>query len=406
MRNKVLGLAAGVLIAAVAAPTALAADVTVRVEGATTTLVPRTVVTVPTSAVKPDGTNACAGGSAGAALWAATSGGWSGTYYPSFSSYSVDTIKGETPAGPPDYANFWEFWINGKSASLGMCDVPVQQGDEILMIVQRCESSGPPNYECLNAPNLPLKLTVPAVATLGQAVTATVQTNASSGTLTPTSGASVTGGDLVATTGADGRAQLTFSTRGVKTVAATAVSGVRDSRQVCVTDGADGYCGTTAAPGVTPPDPSVSGADVIGATCISNGHDGLCGTADKTPPFPKLGGPVNGQRYKPGKAPRTLSGSVKQTDGSGVAKVELRLTRKSGKACTTYDGASERFVKLKRCGAQRGKWFKVGDRETWTYLLPGALGKGRYVLDLRVTDKSGNVSSLVRGSTRNVFQIG
>jgi hypothetical protein len=51
----------------------------------------------------------------------------------------------------------------------------------------------------------------------------------------------------------------------------------------------------------------------------------------------------------------------------------------------------------------------VGTTADWSYLLPSALGRGRYVLDVFVTDGRGNrlaSRDLQRGSSRVVFTVG
>jgi hypothetical protein len=61
---------------------------------------------------------------------------------------------------------------------------------------------------------------------------------------------------------------------------------------------------------------------------------------------------------------------------------------------------------MKRCGATHGTWFSVGSRADWRYLLPAKLGRGRYVLDLRVVDGKGNADTkLARGRNRVVFTV-
>ena len=54
-------------------------------------------------------------------------------------------------------------------------------------------------------------------------------------------------------------------------------------------------------------------------------------------------------------------------------------------------------MKAARCGAVNGTFFSIGDKSPWSYLLPQALTKGRYVLDTQVVDRAGNAT---RGSTR------
>jgi hypothetical protein len=54
----------------------------------------------------------------------------------------------------------------------------------------------------------------------------------------------------------------------------------------------------------------------------------------------------------------------------------------------------------------RGRWFAVGDRAQWSYLLPARLGRGRWVLDVEVTDRTGRRdTTLQRGRNRVVFFV-
>lgn len=382
MKKMVLGLLIGVLLAVPAE--AGATDVTVRVEGATQTLLPRTVVTLPTVAPKPDGTNDCAADSAGAALWVATGGQWSGTHY-SFG-YAVETIKGEGHNFPdPDY---WEFWLNGKSASAGVCETPLSAGDQVLMIVQRCEMAA--DYSCTNPPVLPLALTVPGSAQSGVPFTVKVDLLAKDGSRTAAPGVTITGGSGPVLTGADGSAQLTVDTPGpAVALTATKAGSVRD--------------GATLR--VTAPDEPAPAPEPVPAPCVTNGADGHCGSPDRTAPSLRLAAPLEGKRFTRRTAPTTLKGSV-TTGASGVAKIELRITRRTGARCVMYDGARERFVRMKRCGAQRGLWFPIGTSAGWSYMLPGPLARGRYVVDVRVTDNAGNTTTLARGTTRSVFHVG
>jgi hypothetical protein len=56
-----------------------------------------------------------------------------------------------------------------------------------------------------------------------------------------------------------------------------------------------------------------------------------------------------------------------------------------------------------RCGS--GAFFKVSSTPSFSYLLPGALARGRYVLDIQATDAAGNRTSLARGTSRTVFYV-
>ena len=59
-----------------------------------------------------------------------------------------------------------------------------------------------------------------------------------------------------------------------------------------------------------------------------------------------------------------------------------------------------------RCGAEHGRFFSVGSSAHFSYLLPFALPRGRYVLDVEATDAAGNHAPLARGSSRVVFEVG
>ena len=57
------------------------------------------------------------------------------------------------------------------------------------------------------------------------------------------------------------------------------------------------------------------------------------------------------------------------------------------------------------CGIDRAAFFTVGDAATFSYLLPAALGPGRYVLDAEAVNSSGQVSGLYHGTSRIVFYV-
>lgn len=381
MRRRCIGLAAGILAVAVSASPALAATVTVRVEGASDTLVARTQLATPPGVVNKDGGagHECPGENAIGGLEQATAGAWSGAW--TAFKYTVDAIKGESHVFGT--GTFWGLFVNDKAAQSGICDQPLQAGDDLLLAA--VPESGTAGVLAVAG--------VPAVVAPGRPFTVTVArtTTDFSGVATrdAIAGATVSGGGASATTAADGSAQLTLTARGPATVRAAHSPDVRSvAVPICVTDGSDGACGTTAA-----------------STCVTTGDDGNCGTKDKRAPRGKIESIREGQRFGKGKGPRGLSGLV-TADPSGIAGIRLRLTRNDHGRCQTFDGRSERLVTLKRCGATRGKWFSVGDRERWSYLLPSRLGAGRYVLDVQVTDRAGNVDTLLqRTRTRVVFTV-
>jgi hypothetical protein len=121
---------------------------------------------------------------------------------------------------------------------------------------------------------------------------------------------------------------------------------------------------------------------------VTTGSDGFCGTKDTIAPKAALSGLRNGKVFKHGKGPRKLKGTV-TADPSGLSAVRLSIVRKVDKRCWAYDGTTERFARH-RC---RGwKYFKIGDRNAWSYLLPKRLPLGRYTIKVAATDKSANRS--------------
>lgn len=383
MRRRSLGLAAVILAFAATPALAAPSPVTLRVEGASDTLIARTALTTTTATVNKDGVagHDCTGTSAAGALEQASGGDWTGTWSSGLG-YSVNAVRGETHTFGS--GQFWGFFVNDALASSGICGVELQTGDNVLLapISETATSFG-----VLGVSGFP------ATAPLGQPITVKVTRTTSDFTGTVTrdavAGATVSGGGASAVTGADGTAQIVLGTRGPTSLRASDSGDIRSaSEPVCITDGADGACGSSAA-----------------SACATTGDDGLCGTKDKRPPRGKIASVTEGQRFGKGKGPRTLRGIV-ASDPSGIADVRLRLTRDNRGKCQTFDGKTERFVAMKRCGAKRGKWFSAGYRQQWSYLLPSRLGSGRYVLDVEARDRAGNVDSLLqRTRTRVVFFV-
>jgi hypothetical protein len=211
-------------------------------------------------------------------------------------------------------------------------------------------------------------------------------------TIVPSSGATVSGGGAQATTDGDGHATLPVSDRGPVTITATKANRVDDSAVTCVSDGSDGFCGS-AKPGEPAP------------PCIHDGDDGRCGTPDRKPTYGFITSIREHQHFRKGHGPRELKGTS-DPDVSGLKDVQLRLTRNDRGRCATFSGTKLRFTHMKRCGARRGRWFSIGSKADWTYLLPKALGRGRYVLDLKTIDGAGNAdSTLARTRNRVVFFV-
>src|SRR5579864_5002734 len=105
------------------AHTASGATVTVRIEGASKTLLPPTAVTLDSGTVDNDGvaTDTCSGLSAAGALELASHGVWSGSFSTSLGGYLVTSIDGLE--FPSTGATYWAFWVNDAPASQGVCGV-------------------------------------------------------------------------------------------------------------------------------------------------------------------------------------------------------------------------------------------------------------------------------------------
>jgi hypothetical protein len=374
------GLVAGLVSAAllpVAPAGAAPVTVNLRVETAT-----RTVFEGPiTTDVRPfrftgeptghtcDGTSATGGPSAtpvptrGAAIARAAEAApfaIGGTWHEQFGA-TFETVAGEPVAFNPATQQYLVEYENGEGASLGACADDIQPGDDVLFAFARFGDRV-------------LELAGPAIAPPGVPVAVRVT---DAGTGVGVGGATVAG----ATTAADGTASIgPFTARGAQVLKAEKAGMVRSNRlRVCVTDGADGACGTRIE---QPP------------------------ARDTTAPTVTILGIRMGQHFSRRRAPRELRGAV-SADPSGLRAVKLRLTRRLRGTRWYFSGSKERFVK-RRCGKPPAKRrcgkppaFKVGESTDWSYLLPARLRRGRYVLEAYAIDRASN-----RGKeSRVVFRV-
>jgi hypothetical protein len=371
------------------------ATVTVRVEGLNETKVPPTQVTTTTAPVVKDGNpeHFCPGTNAAGALELATAGNWGGEWDGGKVSegkfeglgYAVETIDGE--GYPFSGGSFWDLWINNKAEEEhGVCGAEMQSGAQVLLFPCHYEEG----KECPN----PLGIDAPSSANIGEPVLVKVKKYRGSGEASPAAGATVTGGAAAAATDSSGDATLTFSSPGEYTLHATAPELVRTETTICVHNGNDGNCGTQAS---SVPATSTSGGGgstaggVAGSTTHYTGPYALVAAAT---------GVIDGHVYRRGHAPRVLSGRI--IAHSAVSSVSLALRRQYRRRCSAYDGVTERF-RSARCG--HASFFKVSANGLFSYLLPEALGPGRYVLDVQATDVAGNRTTLARGTSRLVFYV-
>jgi hypothetical protein len=358
----IAGTVAGLL--ALCAPAYAAPTVTVRVEGATSTLLERTSVTLGSGNGSP-----CDADTAGAALDAATKGNWDKQAF-------VSTILGETHKF--DNNDYWAEWVNkgqGFKRGGGLCADHLAEGDEVLLLV---DLSPPPSF----APTVfPLDLEAPSQVTNNAGplpVTVVEYTSATGnpgeGERTPVAGATITGGDVPVVTDAAGHADVPVTTLPANPLRLRATK-----------------------PGAAPSATETVSFFFKGVPQLEQPQQPPA-TPDRSAPTATLVGIKDKQTFTTG--PRELKGSF--ADVSGVKTVKLRLAKRAGGKCSYFSGKLETFRHTK-CGTE--KYFAIGDRADWTYLLPAKLGKGRYVLDAIAIDGAGNRTALARGTTRVVFTV-
>jgi hypothetical protein len=381
------------LTALLIAPGASAATVTVRVEGLNETKLASTAVSTTAAPVVKDGDgeHACSGTSALAALQLATGGHWGGPWNDEYNQYEIFSIEGESHIFEPEAATnyFWSFWLNDKEAEVGACEAQLQPGDRVLFF-PACFGVCPPA-------RLPLEISLAPSANVGESVTVAVEKYTSAGEGSPAAGVTVTGATAVAATDPAGHATLTFPSPGTFLVRAEAPGTVRSEQAICVHRGDDGTCATPLPPPSGPPASGVGGA-----------RTSVPPTPARWPIVARLLGLLQGHVYARRAAPRELRGSISL---SGVLRdVRLRLTRTRRNAhgrrrCSFYNARRERFRAMRRCGAVHGRYFSVGARARFSYLLPFRLPRGRYVLDVKASDTAGHRSRLARDTSRFVFYV-
>jgi hypothetical protein len=377
------------------------ATVTVRVEGFNgVTLLPQTQVTTSTTPIPVEG-GSCSGTSAGGALYDATHGNWK--VQDEKEGVAILGIDGVNlpPFGSGDYA-FWALWVESKFAESGACSEQLQTGDHVVFVGQ-CFALGP---ECSSesAPDHFLTEMAPSsnVANVGEAVSVTIgslSTASGAGEATLPAGVTVADGSQAVSPNAQGVATLAFPSAGTYTIQAHAPDAVpSDPYTICVHNGNDGNCGTPNDSGTSSTSTSTSGA-----TTPATGVAGFAKSAPYTGPYALVARAtdlIEDHTYGRIDAPRVLSGTV--LAHSAVSSISLQLRRRYKGRCYAYNGTRERFVAA-RCG--QGSYFKVSTSASYSYLLPAALAPGRYVLDIRATDASGNHTTLARGSSRIVFYV-
>ncbi|MEJ7891873.1 MAG: hypothetical protein WKF94_04475 [Solirubrobacteraceae bacterium] len=373
MKPNVRAGIAGLLIALAAAPVAGAAAVTVRAEGFAATVLPETTVsnlgTDNTVGAKQFScpTAADTGRSAAGALDRATASNWDGSSF-SFG-LTVERIL-TTDLGAFGAPTFWNFDVDNSSQQVGICDVNPEAGDEILFY-EACASASA--TACFTG--RPLDLIAPVNVDAGVPFTVSVreyddtQSPASSA---PAADATVAGGVAGAKTGSAGTARVTLDETGTTTLVATKGTQVRDSVTF--------RCRKGACLRIRPDSPSSA-------------------IADTTAPVSQVKSPRNRKVFKR-RGPRQLRAAIEEA--GSLASVKLALTWRVGRRCAAFRGDAERFARVK-CGSHPR--FVAGTDPQLSFLLPGRLGRGKYVFDVVATDAAGNTEALERGRNRVVFRV-
>jgi len=360
--------------------------VSVRVEGASSTLLPTTAVTPEV----PEPVSGCAVNSATTAINLAVKGNWDHGEAKGAKGNFTETILGETHDFTHE-SDTWAVWINDKWAG-GICEDLLAEGDEVLLVA---DHEPPPLY----APTvLPLVLAAaPASVVAGTPFTVQtklVHTRAGSfpeigeGTPTPQAGVTVWGGGTSATSDGNGNATLCVSRPGSYNLVARRPGNAPSAPVPVNVRGAL----ESACAGQLP-----SAAKIGGEAAVSGTRPPYIG------PFalvPHLQAPLEGHVYARGHAPRLIAGAV--SAHSAVSSVSLKLRRRYRGRCYAFDGTAAVFRRAS-CGQARA--FKVASNALFSYFLPQSLGPGRYVLDVEATDVAGNHTSLARGTSRIVFYV-
>jgi hypothetical protein len=372
--------------------------VTVRVVGLTgTTLLPQTQVTTSSTPIDPDGnpSDTCAGTSAAGALDDAIRGNWVVLYESPTLGYQIDGIQGlNFPAFSSDPDAYWSFWMNDAPEEVGACGQELSPGDNIVFFAQ-CDALGTDCPASETEPQYFLTETASSTAQVGAPVTVTVGAlNTTTGKPEPAvpAGITVSAGSVSALVNAEGVATLDFPSTGTYTIQASASNSVpSDPHTICVHNGNDGTCGTPPilyACADSAPAPSCGGPPVVVPPPAAD--------------TPVAGGVKAGHVYHRHKGPRILSGLVQVPAGGTLRNVRISLQRRTGKRCFAFDGITERFVR-DRCGVRR--FFSVGGSESFSYLLPSSLPKGRYVYDIEAINDAGDSTKLVSGASHVVFYV-
>ncbi|MCW2995518.1 MAG: hypothetical protein JWQ18_3013 [Conexibacter sp.] len=359
---------------------------------------------------------------------------------PTTGQWLISSIKGATqpttitaPAVNPQW--FWRVYVdqgpvdNGaynfnQQESCGGPDVPA--GSEVL-VYKACANTTISSTACYSGTPLYLRVRqggaydIAAQTVPGRGAPVVVRAIADK---TPATALFGTDEGVTATSSATGEnpgeTGVSFTNPGPHSIIVVASNGTRPPGRmsVCVSEGNDGFCGSTRyqpPPDIVyPPSP-----------CATNGHDGLCGTLDTSGPITHVTNIINKKVFKRKKGPGQVAGTI-DTDPNGVQDVKLRLTRvvtakvkvkakrtksrkkpkaryRTVKRCTAWNDTTA-LLQSTKCGTKYAKWFAtdLSDlRDKFTYSFAMTLPAGTYTLEVLAADENGSKDAPAAG--RNVL---
>ncbi|TMK98427.1 MAG: hypothetical protein E6G34_12410 [Actinobacteria bacterium] len=270
----------------------------------------------------------------------------------------------------------WGYAVNFTTASVGGCQIALAPGNEVLWaynyfnLSHLLSAAGPVS---VNA-GTPFTVHV-ADGHTGEAIAGAAVEEAVSGVPSPIAGSSHSD--------ANGDSTVVLNQPGVVTLKATRADSVRSNGLVvCVHAGSDGTCGSTL------PAPAASGGPIAGGP-VSD--------------VARIAGIRSGRVYSRRFAPRVLSGKVQVPPGGTLRDVRIRLERRHAGRCFFFSGSRVRFVRTRRC--RPAPFFSVGGSQSFSYLLPARLPRGRYVYDIEAISADGTATKLVDGVSHVVFRV-
>lgn len=404
-----------------------------RIETAMGSLVPAATFNLPAADVAPANAPAgetCPGNSIVGAVAAATSGDWNGTWSADHG-WSIDRVFAVNLAGSA--TKQWIPYVNHRWVNNDPCHQLLGENDDVLLY-PKCTTNqidycyfGEPlwiyPYTTIAGPGQRVKLQAYEVDT-------TFANGVGTSEVKPSPDATFATDTTYANTDLYGYGVFTIYGKGAVPFSLYSGYRVPDHGALCVTDGADGYCGTQK-PDPVPFDP----ADF----CVTTGDDGECGTTDTRPPVGHITAPAQGST--PTAAVTLLKGTVDH-DHSEVAEVQLRLKRQArvtvtkykkkrvtvkkrvkGKVkrvkvlrrvpykskvtrCYSWNVKTSGWAQLKACTLDATLWFKADGSDAWSYEFLTRLPAGAYTLDADAIDGAGNKDSAPElGRNRVTFTV-